>query len=38
MSVHDVVGKSVVNYPHHEGAWFIAKHLHEEISRALSTS
>ncbi len=36
--VHDVAGKSVVYYPHHEGALFIAKRLHEEISRALPTS
>jgi hypothetical protein len=35
MSVHDVAGKSVVSYPHHEGAEFIAKHLHEEICGAL---
>jgi hypothetical protein len=36
--IHDVVGKSAVYYLHHEGAYFIAKHLHEEINRALPTS
>jgi hypothetical protein len=36
--IHDVVGKSAVCYPHHEGTQFIAKRLHEEINRALPTS
>jgi hypothetical protein len=38
MGIHDVVGKSANYYPHHEGAQFIAKRLHEEISRAPPTS
>jgi hypothetical protein len=38
MRIHDVVGKSDVCYPHHEGALFIAKRLHEEINRALLAS
>jgi hypothetical protein len=36
--IHDVEGKSVVNYPHHECAEFIAKCFHEENSMALPTS
>jgi hypothetical protein len=36
--IHDVAGKFVIYYPHHEDALFIAKRLHEEISRALPTS
>jgi hypothetical protein len=38
MCIHDVEGKSVVNYPHHEYTEFIAKCFHEENSRALPTS
>ncbi len=38
MRIHDVEGKSIVNYPHHECAEFIANHFHEENSRALPTS
>jgi hypothetical protein len=38
MYIHDVEGKSVVNYPHHECAGFIANRFHEENSRALLTS
>jgi hypothetical protein len=30
MHIYDVEGKSVVNYPHHECAEFIAKRLHHE--------
>jgi hypothetical protein len=37
MRIHDVVVKSAVYYPHHEGALFIAKHFQEENSRALPT-
>jgi hypothetical protein len=37
MRIHDVEGKSVVNYSHHECAEFIANRFHEENSRALST-
>ncbi len=37
MLIHDVAGKSVVNYPHHDCTEFIAKHFHEENSRALPT-
>jgi hypothetical protein len=36
--VYDVAGKFAIYYPHHEGANFIAKRIHEEISRALPTS
>jgi hypothetical protein len=36
--IHDVLGKSVVNYPHHECAEFIAQRFHEENSKALPTS
>ncbi len=36
--IHDVEGKSVVNYPHHECAEFIINRFHEENSRALPTS
>jgi hypothetical protein len=36
--VHDVVGKFAIYYPHHEGAYFIAKRFHEEISMVLPTS
>ncbi len=38
MRIHDVEGKSVVKYPHHECAEFIAKRFHEENSMALPTS
>ncbi len=38
MRIHDVEGKFVVNYPHHECAEFIANRFHEENSRALPTS
>jgi hypothetical protein len=38
MCIHDMAGKSVVNYPHHECTEFIAKRFHEENSRALPTS
>ncbi len=38
MRIHDVEGKSVVNYLHHECTEFIAKRFHEENSRALPTS
>ncbi len=38
MRIHDVEGKSVVNYPHHECAEFIANRFHEENSRDLPTS
>jgi hypothetical protein len=38
MGIHDEVGKSVIYYPHHEGAYIIAKRLHEEINSALPTS
>jgi hypothetical protein len=38
MRIHDVAGKSVVNYPHHECTEFIAKRFHEENCRALLTS
>jgi hypothetical protein len=31
MRIHDVEGKSVVNYPHHECADFIANRFHEDI-------
>jgi hypothetical protein len=29
MCIHDVEGKSIVNYPHHECAEFIAIRFHE---------
>jgi hypothetical protein len=32
--VHDVAGKSGVYYLHHEGAKFIAQHIHDENSTA----
>jgi hypothetical protein len=32
MRIHDVAGKSVVNYQHHECTEFIAKDFHEENS------
>jgi hypothetical protein len=38
MRIHDVEGKSVINYPHHECAELIANSFHEENSRALPTS
>jgi hypothetical protein len=38
MRIHDVEDKSVINYPHHECAEFIANRFHEENSRALPTS
>jgi hypothetical protein len=38
MHIHDVGGKSVINYPHHACAEFIANRFHEEYSRALRTS
>jgi hypothetical protein len=38
MRIHDVEGKSVVNYPHHECTEFIVKRFHEENGRALPTS
>jgi hypothetical protein len=38
MRIHDVEGKSIVNYPHHERTEFIAKHIHEENSKALPTT
>jgi hypothetical protein len=37
LRIHDVEGKSVVNYPHHECAELIANSIHEENSRALPT-
>jgi hypothetical protein len=38
MRIHDVEGKSVVNYPHHECTEFITKRFHVENSRVLPTS
>jgi hypothetical protein len=38
MRIHDVEGKSVVNYPHHECAESIANSFQEENSRAVQTS
>jgi hypothetical protein len=38
MRIHNVEGKSVVNYPHHECAELIVSSFHEENSRALLTS
>jgi hypothetical protein len=37
MRVHDAVGKSAGNCPHHESALFIAKQLHGEKSFAPQT-
>jgi hypothetical protein len=38
MRIHNVVGKSAIYNPHHEGALLIAKRFLEENSRALPTS
>jgi hypothetical protein len=38
MRIHDVEGKSVINYPNHECTEFIAKRFQKENSRALPTS
>jgi hypothetical protein len=38
MRIHDVEGKSVVNYPHHECTKYIAKRFHEGNGRVLPTS
>ncbi len=35
MRIYDVACKCNVNYPHHEGAYLIAKSFHEENSTAL---